>query len=494
MANPMLPSPRSAYSTASPFGAWQSRRLSVESMAPETEILRPSLITRNELEESKVRSQQDEFVYKIEDETGELLSLKSRRVAMTVEHAWTKVPWSCLLKLCDRTCPLQLRSRGRNPETTKSTTLTTAKTETESTTELTVFPDTSTTEPLVTTDTTERPTVFPPGFRGPLICTVSVHFTESSLLPEDGLCDIIFYESFYVKHSPSGWNDTGLDHFFELVSSMYDTRIGASFSTVSRKLFEDYDEGLLYGGIDNLLSKGVQHFGMLNLYGIHVYDTLYCLEILGNIGAHVRREFQDRWHQYPHRWPRVVYTVLGVLTSEHYGILNIQYVEAAFNPTHFIAITHVSDPDDVSKRCSIYPMSMLKSLNTYGLPSIVCSTEYGSYYRYNSKAAAEYSFDPHKNRTLVFDSEKGMKEKVCAALFLHSNLVFGLAAYDIDFDQEHESCPNLFIGRGSFRRVKILHFMSGYPPEPNSWMKNDTLEECNAQKYAVVGNPCCPGW
>ncbi|KAL3198217.1 hypothetical protein MRX96_044490 [Rhipicephalus microplus] len=101
--------------------------------------------------------------------------------------------------------------------------------------------------------------------------TVSVYFAESSLLPEDGLCDTIFYESFYVKNKPLDWNDTGLDHFFELGRSMQHTSIGASFSADSDELTTDVNSGLLYGGLDNLRTRGVKHFGMLNLHA----DLLY---------------------------------------------------------------------------------------------------------------------------------------------------------------------------------------------------------------------------
>ncbi|KAH7943134.1 hypothetical protein HPB52_005691 [Rhipicephalus sanguineus] len=245
--------------------------------------------------------------------------------------------------------------------------------------------------------------VFPQGFRGPLLCTVSVDFTESSLLPEDGLCDIIFYDSFYVKNYPLDWDDPGLDHFFDLGSRMRLTSIGASFSP-DTDFYRDERTGVLFRGIDNLRDRGVQHFGMLNVFGDYVKEAIDHLTILG-----------------------------------------------------------------------------------------VCSTEYGNYYRYNARVGAEYTFDPEQNHSLVFDSEKGLKEKVCAALFEHPNLVFGLAAYDIDFDQEEEPCPNLFIGRGSFKRVKALRFMSGYTPVLDSPYINDTQERCNAQMYTDVRNPCCPG-
>ncbi|KAL3198213.1 hypothetical protein MRX96_044488 [Rhipicephalus microplus] len=120
----------------------------------------------------------------------------------------------------------------------------------------------------------------------------------------------------------------------------------------------------------------------------------------------------------------------------------------------------------------------------------VCTEEYGNYYRYNATVDAEYTFDPQEGRILVFDSENGLKQKVCSAFINHSSLVFSVAAYDIDYDQESEACPNLLIGFGSFSRVKALHFMSGYRPQFEYW--GDPQEECVTKRYTDVGNPCCP--
>nr|XP_054923610.1 uncharacterized protein LOC129383254 [Dermacentor andersoni] len=110
-------------------------------------------------------------------------------------------------------------------EISSMTTPETEDTETTETTETTELDVTETTE---TYGYTEKPKYV----RGPLLCTVSVHFTETSLLPEDGDCEIIFYESFYVKNRPSDWQDSGLDHFLKLGRTMYQTSVGASFSPV----------------------------------------------------------------------------------------------------------------------------------------------------------------------------------------------------------------------------------------------------------------------
>ncbi|KAL1485767.1 hypothetical protein MTO96_031756 [Rhipicephalus appendiculatus] len=410
------------------------------------------------------------------------------------------------------------------------------------------------------------PTEIPQGHRGPFLCTVSVNFTESSLLPEDGLCDIIFYESFYVKNKPLKWNDTGLDHFFELVRSMQHTSIGASFSQTSGELSADDSSGRLYDGLDKLRTMGVKHFGMLNLFGYWtVSDMTFpeTLEILRRIVEYGNDDYPDG------------YAVLGLLLLSDYTDQSVKYLRPSLGLRHFIAITHLSYPTGYGWYGSVLPMSMMTStehlrrfhdyrflrsiaktldnleilkrhfgdmfvyisfsmraryctvnasleaprndapvpqggpyfylfqlikfeFGEFGYkydgdlhPKKVCSDEYGNYYSYNTTVGAEFTYAPQEGRILVFDSEKGLKEKVCTALITHSSLGISLAAYDVDYDQEFEACPNLFIGRGSFRRVKALRFMSGYTPEFHDWL--DPQQECVTKTYTDVGNPCCPG-
>ncbi|KAH6942412.1 hypothetical protein HPB50_004651 [Hyalomma asiaticum] len=118
--------------------------------------------------------------------------------------------------------------------------------------------------------------------RSPLICTVSVNFTKVSSLPRDGLCDFIFYESFYLKNKPIGWADAGLDHFLTLAKNLHTTGVGASFSPSEDTLFADALNGSLITAVDNLRRLGVSHFGMLSLYGQYTApDKVFqCLTIL----------------------------------------------------------------------------------------------------------------------------------------------------------------------------------------------------------------------
>ncbi|KAH7960193.1 hypothetical protein HPB49_017616 [Dermacentor silvarum] len=162
-----------------------------------------------------------------------------------------------------------------------------------------------------------RKHLYPPNIekvnvRSPLICTVSIKFTNVSSIPRDGVCDFIFYESFYLKNNPSGWTDSGLDHFLTLGQSMRITAVGASFSPAKDTLFADALSGDLNTAVDKLLSLGVSHFGMLSLYRRYASSPkfLQCLRILQDIRNHVNSNVP------PNMPTPILYTVVGALFDE----------------------------------------------------------------------------------------------------------------------------------------------------------------------------------
>ncbi|KAL1470879.1 hypothetical protein MTO96_040227, partial [Rhipicephalus appendiculatus] len=310
MANPLVITPPSPYSIPAPLGAPQAPSFSKRSRSQQDEfmcivgcvlgivVFLTSLITVLLLYSPDVAADETRTTLTevLEDSNGGGTRVDSNTMVMPPE---TVLPPRSTSSESTRTEP-----RSTEP----------AMTETERTTEAlstgaglvtTYAPDTpDTSDNPDTTYTTETPQAiafqFPQRFRkaprGPFLCTVSVNFTESSLLPEDGLCDIIFYESFYVKNSPLEWNDTGLDHFFELGRSMQHTSIGASFSPTGLKLSDDFDSGVLWSGLDKLRTMGVEHFGMLNLLAYSRslgFDFADNLDILKGILEYIHGDYPD---------------------------------------------------------------------------------------------------------------------------------------------------------------------------------------------------------
>lgn len=365
--------------------------------------------------------------------------------------------------------------------------------------------------------------------RSPLICTVSIKFTNVSSIPSDGVCDFIFYESFYLKNNPSGWTDTGLDHFLTLGQRMRITAVGASFSPAKDTLFADALSGDLNTAVDKLLSLGVSHFGMLSLYRRYASSPkfLQCLRILQDIRNHVNSKVP------PNMPTPILYTVVGALFDEPLLYQNIDRSNGIAEPSFYVALTHVPYADRRRSDCRILPMTMLnfpadppRSKFKYGIsimeamsnlkwtqthkwdftwmaisfsmrghlyaaantsggdtayelfrrckdfagarhmynvpPTTRCASAYGSTYRSRDDVVGEYSYDPIGGQLMVFDSEIFMRKKICEAKAGYSDVPFGIAAYDVEYDSDAADCPTMQIGFGAFRRVKALQRLNEF--------------------------------
>ncbi|KAH7943459.1 hypothetical protein HPB52_008742 [Rhipicephalus sanguineus] len=354
--------------------------------------------------------------------------------------------------------------------------------------------------------------------RNPLICTVSVKFTSTSELPKDGLCDIIFYESFYIKNKPTGWTDPGLDHFLELATKLRATSVGASFSPNKDKLFADALSGSLNAAVDRLRSLGVSHFGTLSLYGKYTMPAklLQCLKLL--------------------QWFPVMKCGLMKLCS------------AITEPSFFVALTHVPFADRKRRDCRILPMTMLdfpavpprrqmkyaisikealRNLqwtqshkwdftwmaisfsmrghmyapanisgddSAYKLfrpcknftaprhdfdvqPTSRCPSSHGEWtYRFESDVVGEYTYDTARGLMMVFDSEISIRKKICEAKAAYPAVPFGVAAYDVDYDSVASDCPSMQIGFGAYRRVKALRRLNEFMEK--RFTDASRLQEC----------------
>ncbi|XP_054923754.1 uncharacterized protein [Dermacentor andersoni] len=156
--------------------------------------------------------------------------------------------------------------------------------------------------------------------RIPLLCTVSVKITGATALPDDGLCDVIFYDSFYVKNDPHGWQDAGLDYLLDSGKRMMNTGIGVSFSPVNGKLFTDAFAPAFLPTVDKFLRNGVYSFGMLNVHDKYTTakDLATCLQILQLIKQRVGRAENNEADFPP------AYTVLGVYFDLPYRYQNMK--------------------------------------------------------------------------------------------------------------------------------------------------------------------------
>ncbi|XP_065301701.1 uncharacterized protein [Dermacentor albipictus] len=356
----------------------------------------------------------------------------------------------------------------------------------------------------------------------PLLCTVSVKITGATTLPDDGLCDVIFYDSFYVKNEPHGWQDAGLDYLLDSGKRMMNTGIGVSFSPVNGKLFTDAFAPAFLPTIDKLLRRSVYSFGILNVHDKYTAakDLDTCLQILQLIKQRVGRAENNEADFPP------AYTVLGVYFDLPYRYQNMKQLRRFSVPSFFISITHPSYYNTNDPDCRILPNSMQKfprspsrsaikyaititeavnhvkwtmryknytemaisfsmrgTVYLLGLssalftpctnvfrhydtaPNRLCNTKHASNYFYDSEMFADYTFyvdRPPKSTMMTFDSEVAIKSKLCWTAATFPNLPILAAAYDVDYDASDEGCPALHLGKGAYRRLRLLKALNNY--------------------------------
>ncbi|XP_077523134.1 uncharacterized protein LOC144133968 [Amblyomma americanum] len=105
----------------------------------------------------------------------------------------------------------------------------------------------------------------------PMLCTVSSKFTAHSVVPEDGLCDFLFFESLYddQKNVVREPYKAGFDYFLKQKTEMAKTTLGVSFSPINDTVFIEAESADFLGAVGQMWQRGVSHFGALNLQGAY---------------------------------------------------------------------------------------------------------------------------------------------------------------------------------------------------------------------------------
>ncbi|XP_075726758.1 uncharacterized protein LOC142768632 isoform X1 [Rhipicephalus microplus] len=80
---------------------------------------------------------------------------------------------------------------------------------------------------------------------------------------------------------------------------------------------------------------------------------------------------------------------------------------------------------------------------------------------YSTKHHAMITYVPKIDRTFTYDNEQAFAEKLCHVKALGTDVPFGVAVYDIDYDDYYNKCHNLNI-YGTHSRLKALRKVVDY--------------------------------
>ncbi|KAL3210452.1 hypothetical protein MRX96_008697 [Rhipicephalus microplus] len=233
------------------------------------------------------------------------------------------------------------------PTTTTLVTTTTLATTSPSTTTSTQ----ATTSTLRTTTTTAVPEA-EKAPRGTVVCTVSnqVHPGKSAY-PADGVCDLLFFDSFYKDNKnvlANGYNSllSNAVYFLMHASTARKTQWGISLAFTNTTSKADFLTEKFYSAVINISSFNVIHYGFLNLYREFSTPTVVTDALLVLKALYFRVKNNRSFY------------VLGLSIDFAENDTTVDLMRTIFVPSMFIAIGHVSYSDASFPDCTILPPSI----------------------------------------------------------------------------------------------------------------------------------------
>ncbi|KAL3248886.1 hypothetical protein MRX96_056292 [Rhipicephalus microplus] len=203
-----------------------------------------------------------------------------------------------------------------------------------------------------------------------LLCTVNQFVNRSMVAPEDGLCELTFYDSFFKNQTydlAAPYNDK-FNYFIELATQHVKTEYGAAFAYSYEESKDVLDKALsdnpskVQADLMNLLHQNITHFGTVDIGHVR-FGPSVLKRVLRNLKRVYDIVEDKRSNQRP------VYTIMtipmylndsGVWMKEMSDYLNHSGL-----PLHgVIAIPHLTENDLTSGyACRIVPPMFLNAPN-----------------------------------------------------------------------------------------------------------------------------------
>ncbi|KAK8757190.1 hypothetical protein V5799_000110 [Amblyomma americanum] len=352
-----------------------------------------------------------------------------------------------------------------------------------------------------------------------LFCTYGILTSRSTKFPPDGLCDYIFYDSMYkygfdtlTQSSPFGSALRTVLAKAQSGGNRSKTQFGMGFgfmqiNAISRDLANDGARNLL----KPIVARGIFHFGVIDIPAYRfttfatdlVFTTLrqlnvYVQDIRGqgqsSITVYGSVSSTGQWNNYfkynfmhsfkPdlfishgyqlyedfHREPCFV-TPPTLLEKPPLPDLNIHDLRdamealAAFGaeadaPSLSLSVTMKgrwskllpNSPPEVFSRCGREPPPPLPVRYME-----LCGTApYSNNFAYDQVHYAMRTYDSRTGAIFVYDNEQSLCEKLCRAMANYTQVQFGLAVFDLDYEDGDNACSvqNRF---GNFSRLKTMN-------------------------------------
>ncbi|XP_037505138.2 uncharacterized protein LOC119381323 [Rhipicephalus sanguineus] len=104
------------------------------------------------------------------------------------------------------------------------------------------------------------------------------------------------------------------------------------------------------------------------------------------------------------------------------------------------------------------------NIGSFGRYAEVCpggGARFVAHLNYSTEHHAVITYIANLRRTFVYDNERAFAEKLCRAKALGTDVAFGIAVYDLDFDDYEDKCASLNM-YGAHSRLKALRMIVDY--------------------------------
>ncbi|KAK8757188.1 hypothetical protein V5799_000108 [Amblyomma americanum] len=352
-----------------------------------------------------------------------------------------------------------------------------------------------------------------------LLCTYGRLTTRTTKFPPDGLCDYIFYDSMYKHGRDTLTQSYAYSSSMQTVLAKAQsgrnrskTQFGVGFhygfsSAISTEMARDTARNLL----KPMVARGVSNFGVIDVpvYSFHplltdlVFSALRQLSVyvqdirdqglasiivLGSVSstslwkAYFKEKFKNSFkpdifishgYQQYEDWERVpcFVTPPTLLTKPRQPHVNIHDLYDAMAALAAFGV----EADAPSLSLSVTMKGRWAELLSNSTPEVfsqcyqkpppllpprymdLCRTPpYSNNLAYDRPHYAMRTYDSHTGHIFVYDNEQSLCEKLCLAKANYTQVQFGLAVFDLDYEDADNLCSalNRF---GKFSRLNTMN-------------------------------------
>ncbi|XP_037572193.2 uncharacterized protein LOC119454297 isoform X2 [Dermacentor silvarum] len=317
----------------------------------------------------------------------------------------------------------------------------------------------------------------------PLVCVMGEKTSSANAFPDDGLCDYIFFDSLYKNGrnmvSRKATYSNSLNTFLNEHPPYQTTSLGVGFSYHYLPMAEEELKGRNPSPLASFWQQDVYHVGILDTPTLMPENqTKAAISTLKEIDSllETRRQLG-----------KVLISVLAIPDPELDWSLEfaIYFSDVGFTPSMVISLGHYRFGDNTVKNCVIMPPTrhpfdlppddIARDYN-YDLSTAVFSIRELYHKRASSRGLVSVTMkgrwtvpmSPDHvdffSRCLSDPSSKsdfGSYTELCSAKDQDRELKFGIAAYDIDYDDYENQCG--FLNKyGRHSRLKQLKMIIDY--------------------------------